>query len=94
VFRKWLARLPHPWAPEHRAAGYRYQLSMLQVELALTQVLDRPLAARQLVEEIIRDHLDLGRPSNIQLIFGRRVTRKTPGSFSNQGGDGGRAALP
>lgn len=81
VFRKWLARLPHPWAPEHRAAGYRYQLSMLQVELALTQVLDRPLAARQLVEEIIRDHLDLGRPSHVQLIFGRRVTRRTPGSF-------------
>jgi hypothetical protein len=81
VFRKWLARLPHPWAPEHRAAGYRYQLSMLQVELALTQVLDRPLAARQLFEEIIRDHLDLGRPSQVQLIFARRVTKRTPGSF-------------
>jgi len=81
VFRKWLARLPHPWAVEHRAAGYRYHLSMLQVELALTQVLDRPFAARQLVEEIIRDHLDLGRPSHVQLIFGKRVTKRTPGSF-------------
>jgi hypothetical protein len=81
VFRKWLARLPHPWAAEHREAGYRYQLSILQLELALTQVLDRPLAARQLVEEIIRDHLDLGRPSQVQLIFGRRVNSRTPGSF-------------
>ena len=81
VFRKWLARLPHPWAPQHRAAGYRYQLSILQVELALTQVLDRPLAGRQLFEEIIRDHLDLGRPSQVQLIFGRRVTARTPGRF-------------
>jgi hypothetical protein len=73
--------LPHPWAPQHRAAGYRYQLSILQVELALTQVLDRPLAGRQLFEEIIRDHLDLGRPSQVQLIFGRRVTARTPGRF-------------
>jgi hypothetical protein len=25
VFRKWLARLPHPFRPEDRAAGYRYR---------------------------------------------------------------------
>jgi hypothetical protein len=43
VFRKWLRRLPHPFAPAHRAAGYRYQLSVLQAEFALTQVLDRML---------------------------------------------------
>jgi hypothetical protein len=43
VFRKWLRRVPHPFAPAHRAAGYRYQLSILQAEFALTQVLDRPL---------------------------------------------------
>jgi hypothetical protein len=81
VFRKWLARLPHPWTPRHRNAGYRYQLSMMQVEFALTQVLDRPLAGRQLFEEIIRDHLDLGRPAQVQLIFDRRITKRTPGSF-------------
>lgn len=81
VFRKWLARLPHPWAPQHRSAGYRYQLSMIQVEFALTQVFDRPLAGRQLFEEIIRDHLDLGRPHQVQLIFDRRITKRTPGTF-------------
>jgi hypothetical protein len=42
VFRKWLRRTPHPFAPAHREAGYRYQLSILQAEFALTQVLDRP----------------------------------------------------
>src|SRR5499426_847258 len=46
VFRKWLRRVPHPFAPAHRAAGYRYQLSILQSEFALTQVLDRPLTGR------------------------------------------------
>ena len=81
VFRKWLRRLPHPFAPAHRAAGYRYQLSILQAEFALTQVLDRPLTGRCFFEEVIRENLDLGRPAQMQLIFDRRVTRRTPGGF-------------
>ena len=51
------------------------------MEMSLTQVFDRPLAGRQLFEEVIRDNLDLGRPDRIQLLFGRRVTRRTPSSF-------------
>jgi hypothetical protein len=81
VFRKWLRRLPHPFAAAHRAAGYRYQLSILQAEFALTQVLDRPLTGRCFFEEVIRENLDLGRPQQMQLIFNRRVTRRTPGRF-------------
>ncbi|MFM9915353.1 MAG: hypothetical protein ACKVOX_06070 [Rhizobacter sp.] len=81
VFRKWLRRLPHPFTAAHRAAGYRYQLSILQAEFALTQVLDRPLTGRCFFEEVIRENLDLGRPDQMQLIFDRRVTRRTPGSF-------------
>jgi hypothetical protein len=80
-FRKWLARLPHPLAREDRAAGYRYQLSILQMEVSCTQVFDRPLAGRQFFEEVIRENLDLGRPDRVQLIFGRRITRRTPGRF-------------
>ncbi len=81
VFRKWLRRLPHPFAPAHRAAGYRYQLSILQAEFALTQVLDRPVTGRCFFEEIMRENLDIGRPDQMQLIFNRRVTRRTPGRF-------------
>jgi hypothetical protein len=81
VFRKWLRRLPHPFAAAHRAAGYRYQLSILQAEFSLTQVLDRPHTGRCFFEEVIRENLDLGRPDQMQLIFDRRVTRRTPGSF-------------
>ena len=81
VFRKWLRRLPHPFAAAHRAAGYRYQLSILQAEFALTQVLDRPRTGRCFFEEVIRENLDLGRPDQMQLIFNRRVTRRTPGRF-------------
>src|SRR5213078_5253422 len=67
--------------PAHRAAGYRYQLSILQAEFALTQVLDRPLTGRCFFEEVIRENLDVGRPDQIQLIFNRQVTRRTPGGF-------------
>jgi hypothetical protein len=81
VFRKWLRRVPHPFAPAHRKAGYRYHLSILQSEFALTQVLDRPLTGRCFFEEVIRENLDLGRPDQMQLIFNRRVTRRTPGGF-------------
>jgi hypothetical protein len=81
VVRKWFQRLPHPFAPAHRAAGYRYQLSILQAEFALTHVLDRPLTGRCFFEEVIRENLDLGRPDQMQLIFNRRVTRRTPGQF-------------
>lgn len=32
-------------------------------------------------EEIIRENLDLGRPDQVSLIFNRRVTKRTPGTF-------------
>lgn len=80
-FRKWLHRLPHPFTRRDRQAGYRYELSILQAEFSLTQVLDRPLSGRLLFEDLIRENLDLGRPDRVQLIFDRRVTRRTPGRF-------------
>ena len=80
-FRKWLARLPHPFTGADRRAGYRYQLAVLQAEFALTQVLDRPLAGCLFFEQAIREHLDLGRPDRVQLVFDRRITRRTPGRF-------------
>ena len=80
-FRGWLARLPHPFTAADRRAGFRYQLSLMQMEVSLTQVFDRPLHGRQFFEEVIRDNLDLGRPDRVQLLFERRITRQTPGTF-------------
>lgn len=79
--RKWLARLPHPFTAADQAAGYRYEVSILQCEFSLTQVLDRPQSGRLFFEEVIRENLDLGRPEYLQVVFGRRVTRQTPGRF-------------
>lgn len=81
LLRKWLGKVPHPFTPADRKAGYRYQISILQAEFSLTQVLDRPLTGRVLFEEVIRENLDLGRPSQVQLIFDRRVRKTTPGRF-------------
>ncbi len=77
LLRKWLARLPHPFTPQDREAGFRYDVSILQAEFALTQVLARPVNGRILFEEVIGENLDLGRPSQVQLIFGRRVPKQT-----------------
>jgi hypothetical protein len=81
LLRKWLARLPHPFTPADRRAGYRYDVSILQAEFSLTQVLDRPQTGRVFFEEVIRENLDLGRPDQVQLIFERRVTKRTAGRF-------------
>jgi hypothetical protein len=81
LLRKWLRRLPHPFTGTDRAAGYRYQISILQAEFSLTQVFDRPVTGRAFFEQVIRDNLDLGRPEQVQLIFDRRVIRTTPGRF-------------
>jgi hypothetical protein len=85
LLRKWLARLPHPYTPADRAAGYRYDISILQAEFSLTQMLDQPVSGRVFFEQVIRDNLDLGRPDRVQLIFNRRIQhgkkRPTPGRF-------------
>ena len=81
LLRKWLARLPHPFTAQDRAAGYRYDISILQAEFSLTQVLDRPLAGRVFFEDVIRENLDAGRSDQVSLTFARRVTRRTPGRF-------------
>jgi hypothetical protein len=83
--RKWLARLPHAYSSADRQAGYRYDISILQAEFSLTQVLDRPHSGRVFFESVIRDNLDLGRPDRVSLIFDRRIIargkRPTPGQF-------------
>jgi len=85
LLRKWLRILPTPFTAEDEAAGYRYELSILQAEFSLTQMLDAPVSGRIFFEQVIRDNLDIGRPDHVALIFDRRIMtgrkRKTPGRF-------------
>jgi hypothetical protein len=46
-----------------------------------TLIFDAPRHARGFFEALIADNFDIGRPHNVEIIFGRRVRRDTPGTF-------------
>jgi len=80
-FRRWLTRLPSPFTPKELRSGYGYDLAFRQFEVSDTIVFDRPPTGRAWFESVIRDHLDVGRPDQVALIFNQRVTSRTPGTF-------------
>jgi hypothetical protein len=79
--QRWLHRLPMPFGSKDRDAGYWWECSMRQVEVSRTIVFDAPCRVRSFFEALIADNLDLGRPENVEIIFGRRVRCDTPGTF-------------
>src|SRR5712691_11055955 len=79
--QRWLHRLPMPFGRADRQAGYWWECSMRQVEISRTIVFDAPRRARFFFEALIGDNLDIGRPANVEIIFGRRIRRDTPGTF-------------
>jgi hypothetical protein len=85
LLRKWLRILPNPFTDADEEHGYRYELSILQAEFSLTQMLDRPVSGRIFFEQVLHDNLDIGRPDQIGLVFDRRIITKgrhrTPGRF-------------
>jgi hypothetical protein len=83
-FDRWVDQLPWPLSPTEREAGYRHNLSVWQLEVSRTQVFTDPEQGRALVEEVIRENLDLGRPDRVRLIFERQVTKRTPSEFHTQ----------
>jgi hypothetical protein len=82
-FERWIRVLPSPFTAAERAR-YGYRLSIRQLELSDTRVFDRPAAGRAWFERTIADQLDLGRPDKVQIVFGRKVTRTTPGRFQTR----------
>ena len=80
-FWRWFLRLPAPLTQADVRAGYGYEWAFRQFEISETCMFDRPQAGRMWFEGVIRDHLDVGRPDQIALIFHRRVNRCTPGRF-------------
>jgi hypothetical protein len=83
-FDRWMARLPLPLTQRDRAAGYWWELSMRQIEVARTVVFDVPRNGRAFFEALVADNLDLGRPEQIELIFGRQILPSTPGVFATR----------
>lgn len=80
-FWRWQQRLPSPFTRADLRAGYVYELAVRQLEVSDTRVFARPASGRAFFEGVIRDHLDIGRPSQVALLFDRTITRRTPGTF-------------
>ena len=68
--------------------GYTYELAFRQFEVSETCVFDRPQAGRMWFEGVIRDHLDIGRPEQVALIFDRRSPDELPEAFAPESSDG------
>jgi len=82
-FDRWMRSLPSPLTAADRGR-YRYRMSVRQIELSDTRVFTRPQAGRAWFEQTIRDQLDLGRPDKVQIVFDRKLTKRTPGRFQTK----------
>jgi len=83
-FESWMNRIPLPLTTADRDHDCWWQLSMRQIEVSRTLVFDDPRRVRTVFEELLAGNISLGRPEHIEVIFGSRVTRKTPGVFSSR----------
>jgi hypothetical protein len=61
------------------AAGYWWDISMRQIEVAKTMVFRAPHHARAFFEALAADNLDVGRPDNMEIIFNRQIRGNTHG---------------
>jgi hypothetical protein len=78
---RWWARLPLPFGQADRQAGYWWEVSMRQVEMAKTIVFTAPRYARAFFEALAADNLDIGRPDAMEIIFNRQIRSTTHGYF-------------
>jgi hypothetical protein len=78
---RWWARLPLPLTEADQAAGYWWDIAMRQIEVSRTIVFDAPRHARGFFEAVCADNLDVGRPEEMQIIFGRRVRAAPEGGY-------------
>ena len=83
-FQTWMSRLPLPLTDADRDHGCWWQLAMRQVEVSRTLVFDDPRRVRTVFEELLAGNINLGRPEHVEVIFGSKVTRATPGTFSTR----------
>ena len=79
-FDRWITVIPTPMTAEDRAAGYWWELSMRQVEISRTLVLDDPRRARSFFEALVADNIGIGRPEDVSLVFARQPKSKSDGS--------------
>jgi hypothetical protein len=80
-FDRWIEPIPTPFTKADRAAGYRWELSMRQVEVSRTPVFDDPRRARSFFEALVTDNTAIGRPEQVAIVLARQVPKTTKGPF-------------
>jgi hypothetical protein len=80
-FDRWIDLIPTPLTGADRAAGYWWELSMRQVEVSRTLVLDDPRRAGRFFEAPVADNVDIGRPELVAIVFARQVRKTTREPF-------------
>jgi len=83
-FDRWMARIPVPLTADDRDHGCWRQLSMRQIEVSRTLVFDDPRRVRAVFEELLAGNMDLGRPEQVQIIFGSRIARPENREFTTR----------
>jgi hypothetical protein len=85
-FDRALSQIPTPLTSADRAAGYWWELSMRQVEVSRTLVLDDPRRARAFFEALVADNIGIGRPEEVSVVFARQLRKRktTPGPFQTR----------
>ena len=71
---------PLPVDPRRHARRVRLGVAFRQVEVSDTRVFEHP-GGSGVLRGVIPDNLDMGRPANVEIIFGRHIRRDTPGVF-------------
>jgi hypothetical protein len=85
LFERWVQKLPWPLSAEDRKAGYHHELALWQLECSRTDVFERPVCGREFFEAVIRENIDLGRRSRVQLLFERRIQKEHSQPISRPG---------
>jgi hypothetical protein len=80
-FDRWIEVVPTPFTAADRAAGYWWELSMRQVEVSRTLVIDDPRRARRFFEALVADNIGIGRPDEVAVVFARQVRKTTKEPF-------------
>ena len=73
-----MAVIPTPLSAADRAGGYLVgAVDAPGRDLSRTIVFDAPRRGRAFFEAVVADNLDIGRPSEVRLIFDRQVRKTT-----------------
>lgn len=84
IAQRWLSWVPDPLTAAERAQGYPTRFSIFQSEFSDNVLFRKTEVLNRVYEDVLREHLHLGRPDMVKVIFDRRVQKNTPTPFKTR----------